>query len=42
MLKENLLSIYADSFKDHWSLPALTDYITKELRGKENCLQRLL
>ena len=30
MLKENLLSIYADSFKDHWSLPALTDYITKE------------
>lgn len=30
MLKENLLEIYANSFKDNWSLPALTDYITKD------------
>lgn len=30
MLKENLLEIYAGSFRDNWSLPALTDYITKD------------
>lgn len=30
MLKENLLELYADSFRDNWSLPALTDYITKD------------
>ena len=28
MLNENLLTIYANSFKDNWELPALTDYIT--------------
>lgn len=28
MLNENLLAIYANSFKDNWGLPALTDYIT--------------
>ncbi|MBR6639537.1 MAG: AMP-binding protein [Muribaculaceae bacterium] len=28
MLNENLLAIYANSFKDNWELPALTDYIT--------------
>lgn len=28
MLKENLLTIYANSFKDNWALPALTDYIS--------------
>ena len=28
MLKENLLSIYANSFKENWALPALTDYTT--------------
>lgn len=28
MLNENLLTIYANSFKDNWGLPALTDYIT--------------
>ncbi len=26
MLKENLLQIYAQSFRDNWDLPALTDY----------------
>lgn len=30
MLKENLLTIYANSFQDNWSLPALTDYTTGE------------
>lgn len=28
MLNENLLTIYTNSFKDNWELPALTDYIT--------------
>lgn len=28
MLKENLLNIYARSFRDNWDLPALTDYTT--------------
>ncbi|MBO4994552.1 MAG: AMP-binding protein [Muribaculaceae bacterium] len=27
MLKENLLQIYAENFKDSWNLPALTDYV---------------
>lgn len=30
MLKENLLDIYAGSFRDNWDMPALTDYITGE------------
>lgn len=30
MLNENLLNIYANSFHDNWSLPALTDYTTGE------------
>ena len=30
MLKENLLSIYANSFQENWDLPALTDYTTKD------------
>lgn len=30
MLKENLLDIYAQSFKDNWDMPALTDYTTGE------------
>ena len=30
MLKENLLTIYANSFKEHWDLPALTNYTTKQ------------
>ncbi len=30
MLKEDLLSIYANSFKENWSLPALTDYTTRQ------------
>lgn len=28
MLRENLLDIYAASFRDNWNLPALTDYTT--------------
>lgn len=28
MLKENLLNIYARSFRDNWDFPALTDYTT--------------
>lgn len=27
MLKENLIQIYANSFKENWTLPALTDYV---------------
>ncbi len=30
MMKENLLEIYSQSFKDNWELPALTNYITKK------------
>ena len=30
MLKENLLEIYAGSFRDNWDMPALTDYTTGE------------
>lgn len=30
MMKEKLLEIYAQSFKDNWELPALTNYITKK------------
>lgn len=30
MLNENLLNIYANSFHDNWTLPALTDYNTGE------------
>ena len=29
-MKEKLLEIYAQSFKDNWELPALTNYITKK------------
>ncbi len=28
MLKENLLQIYAESFRNNWNLPALTDYVS--------------
>ncbi|MBO7382905.1 MAG: AMP-binding protein [Muribaculaceae bacterium] len=28
MLQENLLIAYANSFRDNWELPALTDYLT--------------
>ena len=30
MLPENLLEIYAQSFKDNWELPAISNYISKE------------
>lgn len=30
MRQEKLLEIYAQSFKDNWELPALTNYITKD------------
>lgn len=30
MMPERLLEIYAQSFKDNWELPALTNYITKK------------
>lgn len=30
MLSEDLLQIYAGSFRDNWDLPALTDYVTGE------------
>ncbi len=30
MMHEKLLEIYAQSFKDNWELPALSNYITKE------------
>ena len=30
MMQEKLLEIYAQSFKDNWELPALTNYITKK------------
>ncbi|MCI9607159.1 MAG: long-chain fatty acid--CoA ligase [Muribaculaceae bacterium] len=30
MLKENLIQIYARSFKENWDMPAVTDYITGE------------
>ncbi|MBE6318653.1 MAG: long-chain fatty acid--CoA ligase [Bacteroidales bacterium] len=30
MMKEKLLEIYSQSFKDNWELPALTNYITKK------------
>lgn len=30
MLSEDLLQIYAGSFRDNWELPALTDYVTGE------------
>lgn len=30
MLKENLLEIYAQSFRHNWDMPALTDYTTGE------------
>ena len=29
-MKEKLLEIYSQSFKDNWELPALTNYITKK------------
>lgn len=30
MLKENLIQLFQESFKEHWDLPALSDYSTKE------------
>lgn len=30
MLKENLIQIYAKSFRDNWNMPALTDYTSGE------------
>ena len=30
MMQEKLLEIYAQSFKDNWELPALSNYITKK------------
>ena len=30
MIPEKLLEIYAQSFKDNWELPALSNYITKK------------
>lgn len=30
MLTENLIEIYAESFRNNWDLPAVTDYITGE------------
>ncbi len=41
MLKENLLEIYAKSFHDNWSLPALTDYISKETITYEDFARRI-
>lgn len=41
MLKENLLEIYAKSFHDNWSLPALTDYISKDTITYEDFARRI-
>ncbi len=30
MLKQNLIDIYAKSFRDNWDMPALTDYVSGE------------
>ena len=30
MMQEKLLEIYAQSFKDNWELPALSNYISKK------------
>ncbi|MDE5836345.1 MAG: AMP-binding protein [Paramuribaculum sp.] len=30
MLKEDLIKIYAKSFRDNWDMPAVTDYVTGE------------
>lgn len=30
MIKENLISMYENSFRDNWTLPALTDYFKQE------------
>ena len=36
MIQENFIKIYENSFKENWSLPALTDYsknVTFYIRG---------
>mgnify|MGYP003451664790 FL=1 len=30
MIKENIIKIYEESFKENWNLPALTDYTEKK------------
>ncbi|MCM1293035.1 MAG: AMP-binding protein [Bacteroides sp.] len=41
MLKEDLLHIYAQSFRDNWELPALTDYVTHESLTYEDLARRI-
>ena len=51
MIQENFIKIYENSFKENWSLPALTDYsknvtftfedVAKEIARSTSCLRNV-